>query len=328
MNTVGRVRLNTARDYLGDVLDDREDLTIVSRAYDRWREEIDYLVLRHNYRRDLSDKESKEGKIFAVKCAKRGNDVYAKLRIHKKLSGLYDISSLVKSGEIHASFLTLTCDPSHYGGSRILAWNDLSLKWNKFISRIRKTVPCFEGFFRVYEATKNGFPHIHVLLFWSRPKYLDKELLDSSWGAWTWIEKVKNVNNAIGYLIKYLAKGFMDKEHLLTPAILWLLKKRSYGVSGNLFHLIQHMHNSNPMQKTLSGAADLTENFEVIGIYSQEKLQEMAVLQRSHMHIAGWYIILDFSPEESHGRTHDIAMRSNASGRMKNITPEDQPLDI
>lgn len=297
-NLEGKVRLKPAREYFVGELDSLGDLQTLAGVYDQWKQEVDYFALRVRYREKLTDKHPTKSSTWAVKCAKRGNDVYAKLRIEKKLAGLYDIGTLVEEGEVYASFLTLTCDPKVYGWSRTRAWEDLSRKWNRFITWIRKMNPCFLGVFRVYEATERGYPHVHALLFWSFSKWIPQAKLTEQWGAHTWIEKCRDVKGSIGYLVKYLKKGFTDEGHMGTPAMLWLLKKRSYSVSKALLHLIQSMHNSNSRQITLSGDPSEMKHFEALGVYSIERLQKIAAQLGSQVEVTGWYVVLDFDPKE------------------------------
>lgn len=294
-NEVGRVRQKPAQSYFYSYLDRIINFSAPIDVYIKWKNENDYLVLQKQI--DL-----KNGTIeritFGVKCSKRGNNVYID-RLIKRLEGLYDIGKVVGKGKVYASFLTLTCDPSQYGYSKVSAWEDFSKRWNRIISWMRKLYEGFIGFFRVYESTKKGYPHIHAILFFDRKTFLPKKKLDSLWKSWTWIKSCRNVKGSVGYLIKYLEKGFTEKTHMLTPTLLWLFRKQSFGVSKAIFHLIQAtMHNSNLFQITLDGKQAYDIKIIVIGIFSDDELREKS---GGLLKMEGWerYIELDFLPEHS-----------------------------
>lgn len=239
---------------------------------DRWKNETDYLVLlkQTNLPSGLTiDKE-----VIAVKCSKRGNDVYVR-RILDRLEGLENIEKLSTKGEVYGLFLTLTTDPSKYELSKIEAWEDISEKWNRLNSWIRKKYDSFIGFFRVYESTKKGYPHIHAILFFDRKVFIPQDKLQRLWKAFVWIKPCRNVKGSINYLVKYLHKGFTERSHAITPSMLWVFHKQSFGVSNAIFHLIQAtMHNSNFIQMNLFGEVAYDIEIIVIGIFSDYELRE------------------------------------------------------
>ena len=303
----GKIRQKLARAILEGELE-RENFEELKTTYDKWRNEIEYLVLSESSKKDLRDIFLVRRRIFGVKCSKRGNDIYIKKRILKRLRPLLEVESLLKEGEIHALFLTLTCDPSKYNG-RGDAWRDFGVRWNRLISWIRRKrqdnyydySKRYIGFFRVFESTKKGYPHIHAILFFKNNVFIPNTKINEIWGAYTWVEKVRNVKGAIKYLIKYLEKSFIEKDHLLTPSILWMFGLRSFGVSSSLFYLIQHLlHNSNRKQKTLTFEnADITR-IHYHGIYTGDELIKEAreINSLVQYRVGRWYISLDFYPTE------------------------------
>jgi len=301
-----RVRQKLTQEYYKGKLNEIEGFESIIGLYNRWRGEKDYVVLQ---RSELVPGELvSRKKVIALKAAKRGNNVYIR-RLRGRLQGLKDISQLAGRGKVYGYFVTLTCDYSQYKG-RVEAWEDVSLKWNRLISwikRERKKKPprlskVYLGFFRVYEATKKGYPHIHAILFFSKKVFIPQSMLNERWGAYTWIERCWSVKKALGYLGKYLQKSFIDGEHVMTPTLLWLFGMQSFGVSSQLFHLIRYMHNSNRfgVQMSLMGGMAYEVSFELIGIFSDIELisQSGGELRLSEK---DYRIELDFVPYREEG---------------------------
>ncbi len=127
-------------------------------------------------------------------------------------------------------------------------------------------------------------------------------MIAERWGAHTKTKKVRSVVGSINYLIKYLAKSFMEERYMLTPAMLWINNMRSYGLSKNLIDLIQgSMHISNgdsqKISTTLQGEESEWGGFKLIGIFSREALHRQAIERGSQVEVRGWAIELDFMPE-------------------------------
>jgi len=301
-----RVRLRLTQEYYKGRLNDLEDISNIVGLYDRWRGEKDYIVLQ---RSELVPGELVPRRnVFATKAAKRGNDVYIR-RLRGRLQGLRDISQLAGRGKVYGYFVTLTCDYSQYEG-RVEAWEDVSLKWNRLISwikRERKKKPprlskVYLGFFRVYEATKKGYPHIHAILFFSKKVFIPQSMLNERWGAYTWIEKCWSVKKALGYLGKYLGKSFTEREHVMTPTLLWLFGMQSFGVSSQLFDLIRYMRNSNifGVQMSLMGGMAYEVSYEFIGIFTDDELIRQSG-GRLRLSSDDYRIDLDFVPSREEG---------------------------
>lgn len=294
--------------------DQTNNFTPLMEIYDEWRNEIDYLVLTEKRQAKIRDRFFLDKRIFAVKCAKRGNDVYINLRIKKRLRHLFKIAQIIKEKKVYALFLTLTCNVRQYKG-RVEAWQDMSSKWNRFISWLRrerkekepKVSNQYIGFFRVFEAFKDpkglghGYPHIHAILFFKKKTFLSKKMLDEQWGAWTWIKHCRSVKGSIGYLLKYLEKSFKEESHFLTPSILWLFGLRSFGVSKKIFTFIQvYLHNSNVYQISLKNEKVNDSYYIFEGIYSIEELMIEAIERESivRFRLGKWFVSLDFIPRE------------------------------
>jgi hypothetical protein len=193
-----------------------------------------------------------------VKCRKRGNDVYKKWVWGK----LHDMRYL----DCPASFITLTCNPKIWGCSRYEIWKYYPKHFNRFMSFIKKRLgEDYIGFFRVWEATKRGYPHIHVIVFMKRFHFLPKRELERQWGAYVDIRRCRSTVKAVMYLVKYLLKSLDERN--LTIQILWFLKMRSFGVSRSLLDLIHVKHNSNQiLQKCLDGPPFPIYSYYFLGV--------------------------------------------------------------
>jgi hypothetical protein len=107
--------------------------------------------------------------VFAIKCSKRGNDVYRN-RVYRRFKQLASLVEQIiffnrKSRRINqktrAMFVTLTYDTKLCSFDK--AWKNIGDEFNRFMSFIRKNfgkVACC----RVFEAYENGYPHIHCIL--------------------------------------------------------------------------------------------------------------------------------------------------------------------
>lgn len=106
------------------------------------------------------------------------------------------------------TFLTLTVNPERYA-ARIDAFKAASLAIPTLIKRLRRRFPRSEvEYVLVWENTKAGWPHAHMLL---RCPFVPKTYLSRAWyqltGAYIVdIQRVKSLRQVAGYLGKYLAK--------------------------------------------------------------------------------------------------------------------------
>jgi hypothetical protein len=217
-----------------------------------------------------------------LKCRKRGNDVYNRWVWGR----LHDLRYL----EYPSVFITLTCNPKIWNCNKYDIWLFYPKLFNRFMSFVKKKLGSdYVGFFRVWEATKKGYPHIHLIIFTKRRRYLSRKQLEQWWGAFVWIERVRHTVKAVMYLVKYLLKS-LDEQNL-TVQILWFLKMRSFGVSKSLFYLIQYKHNSNLIiQMRLDGPSFPVYTFRFLGVvwlgwgknesvYIMDRLPDLVLLQ-------------------------------------------------
>ena len=107
--------------------------------------------------------------VFAVKCAKRGNDVY-RFRVYRRFKGLSaQTQNLLFFNpkdrgvkKTRALFVTLTYDTKLCSFQD--AWRNIGVEFNRFMAYIRKQFGKIATC-RVFESFENGYPHIHCILF-------------------------------------------------------------------------------------------------------------------------------------------------------------------
>jgi hypothetical protein len=106
------------------------------------------------------------------------------------------------------TFITLSSNPNWLSSPEERAAN-LVKAWRTIRRRACKkygyrSIP----FLAVFEATKRGEPHLHIL---ARCRWIDQKWLSDQWtqetGAWNvWVERVTTDDHAHGYCAKYLGK--------------------------------------------------------------------------------------------------------------------------
>ena len=221
-----------------------------------------------------------ESEVFAVKCSKRGNDVYR----HRVYSRFKDLASLAektvffnpkdrnRDKKTRALFVTLTYDTNLCPFDE--AWKNIGVEFNRFMSYVRKKfgkVSCC----RVFEAFSNGHPHIHCVLLFEEKEFKvfrdkkgqfrikEKCAIAAWWHSHTDVKAMGSLGWGFAYLKQYLLKSIdaenKDSKALKTLALGWLFNKRAFSVSGKfrqmLIDLIKTKHNSNhkTQQTTLTG---------------------------------------------------------------------------
>lgn len=106
-------------------------------------------------------------------------------------------------------FVTLTVNPS-WGDSPEMRARMLVEGWRTFVTKGKPwhgydQIP----YFVVFEATKRGEPHLHILC---RVPWIDQPLLSAFMAFWmdapiVWIDKVTSRRNASRYVSKYIGKA-------------------------------------------------------------------------------------------------------------------------
>lgn len=252
-----------------------------------------------------------KNEVFAVKCAKRGNDVY-KSRVKKRFTGLvsrtqdlvfFNPKDRTLQKQTSALWVTLTYDTKLCSYQE--AWKQIGIEFNAFMSHIRRNfgkVSCC----RVFESFENGYPHIHCILLFEEYRFgafrdskgqfrvKEKDTISEGWHSNVDVKAMSSLAGGFSYLKKYLLKGIdlerADSKGLKTLALCWVFRKRAFAVSGQfrqaLNDLIKDLHNSNKptLQTTLLGEIIQSTPYVLLGFVKGTDLNIEADL---------WFTILD-----------------------------------
>lgn len=286
-----RPRLGLAREYF---LGERglDDLSELSRWFDGWVDRTEFLLLKKI--------EGAEKSYVAVKCSKRGNDVYQS-RVEMRLRRLESFARTERSKGRNQVSNVLAVTLTWAGATSVReAWERITPEWNRWITGIRRRFGRVVAF-RVLESTQRGYPHIHALLFFreftfscfrhvsasGRVSYRTqaKSYFERGWDSFVDVEVATSTQHMIGYFKKYMTKGHgkSGQEEIngqtvnldtLTLALNWLFRKRSFAVSKELAtvlsDLIASLRNSN-------GQTDLAGQFirvwKAIGVFFPGELK-------------------------------------------------------
>ena len=268
----GKLRLKPAQRYFNE---NDNYFPLLPQLYDAWRNESEYLVFKHSF----------EGKTsyIALKCSKRGNDVYnARIKrrfgfFNKNIPDLKFFSTnpdaFKTDKKIKSKLLWVTLTWNTRLFSIRNAWKrEISQEWNRFITALRRRYGKIEVL-RSWEATDRGYPHIHAVLWFQDPKkgeftvfphYSEKEgrlqfriqekgEFESLWHSFVDVEAISSMKKMANYVLKYQLKVNEGKEDQgsgsNTLAFMWLFRKRSYACSRELqrkfLDSIEVLHNSN-----------------------------------------------------------------------------------
>ena len=164
----GRIRLLPAQRYF----ENQDDYGLLPDLFDAWRNHDEYMLFKH--------RTDEKTEILALKCAKRGNDVYnsriwRRFRLfrknmpNQKFFSLADLA-LDKKATTSMLWVTLTWNPRRSRSVRSAWKTDLGKDWNRAISAIRRRYGKVDVI-RAWEKTRNGFPHIHGILWFEKAKF-------------------------------------------------------------------------------------------------------------------------------------------------------------
>jgi hypothetical protein len=263
-------------------------------VYTAWVQQDEYLVLANPEKR----------KFLAVKCSKRGNDVY-NWRIENRFKELDALASVVGNDKIfdihdenpqtNVLFVTFTYDTKRCNEAQ--AWENIGIEFNRAVSHIKRKFPNGLSILRAWEGFENGYPHIHALLIFHEDKFdvfehwvsdnkseyriKQKHEFDESWHSWIDVKAVSSVGGAIRYITKYLRKthGFNPKYNL-TQAQMWIHEKQSFSMSDDFVSSLRlvsgSLHNSNKKlsQTDLFGNV-IDEKWLLVGIFSKAEIDSL-----------------------------------------------------
>jgi len=225
------------------------------------------------------------------------------LRVGKRLrflhglknSTLFDPHSSMKHSNV--LFVTLTYDVKRSGIRK--AWEAIGDDFNTRIRNLRKKFGSL-SYLRCWEASRRGYPHIHVLMifhdysfkvafrqlkntrFGFRQVYRihEKEEFERSWHSFVDVQAIRKMGEGIAYVTKYMTKSKSSLQ-TLTLALCWLFKKRSFAISGDFYcsytDMIKEQNQSMIVQTDLTGGIiSLHVSWVKIGekgeLYSAKKL--------------------------------------------------------
>jgi hypothetical protein len=231
------------------------DIQDVVRKYESWVLEVMYMIMAHEREAWLSD--AGECEYIAVKCSKRGNDVYIH-RVDSRLSGIGrnvpDIQhNFYENPFTSMLFVTLTYDTKLCSFAE--AWKRIGVEFNRYRANLRKKYGKF-SVMRTWESYENGHPHVHAILIFEEKRFrvfpayepnrkgelklvwriCEKEEFEPYWHSWQDIKAVYNVRGGLNYLKKYILKcaeySHDDKKGKQTLAMCWVFRKKAFYVSG------------------------------------------------------------------------------------------------
>ena len=235
----------------------------------------------------MRNKGEVEKETIAFKCAKRGNDVYW-WRVGKRLKFLHNLKDRTlfdPHGNVKLSnilFVTLTCDTKQFMIQE--AWETIGLDFNNWIRNLRKKYGRI-SYLRCWEPSKRGYPHVHILMIVHDYKFkiteirrkhriLEYKEFRKSWHSYVDVQAIRRFRVGLRYVTKYLTKTKnVSETQVLTLALCWLFRKRSFAVSGDfhqiLYAIIETKHRL--IQTDLFGhEVELKVVWVFIGIFSAE----------------------------------------------------------
>jgi hypothetical protein len=229
----GKPRLHVARKILLDETNLQkiglesfaEALELGESLFSSWRDFSEFILLRKT---DLQEEKSDE--FLAVKCSKRGNDVYAR-RIKMRLSWLnreipnkhffkmgdFDTKKVVTTSLL---WITLTWDTKRC--SLVNAWEShIGRDFNKFMAALRSKFGRV-SYFRVWEAYESGYPHIHVIVYFHDKNFQvlphvgpnegityripEVKSVSSLWHSFVDVQAISSLRNVFTYIKKHQEK--------------------------------------------------------------------------------------------------------------------------
>jgi hypothetical protein len=259
VNEKGDPRLSEARNFFLPLT--AEKISTLIEVYEYWREYNEYLLL-------LGENNSTGEKLrLAVKCSKRGNDVYAK-RLEMRLNFLNNLKNVkffdnvdfdkTAYAEANLFWITLTWDAKLC--SLHEAWLNSYRELHRFKANLENKYGKIEWlvFIQPFPDVKGeayGYPHFHIVM-WFRDstfhafphlekdkkgvmalKYRVSEKRDieiaSKWHSFIDIQALSSIKGAVGYVKKY-AKSVCygeSKKASLTCAMAWLYRKKSFSLT-------------------------------------------------------------------------------------------------
>jgi hypothetical protein len=298
LNDKGKPRLNRAIGYFRDNKNDE----LLMEFYGFWRDFHEYIVLRRSH---VDPKTySLNWEYLALKCSKRGNDVHSR-RVRNRLDWLKKVENIefFNANDFHVNkkvitsllWVTLTYDTSRC--SRMDAWLNIGVEFSRFMHLLRKKHGRISAL-RVWESFENGYPHVHVCLFFHESRFSvfphlsmregrfsfrihRKAEIAELWHSHVDVEAISSMKKLGSYVRKYQMKVYEgnNPKSLKTMAFCWIFRKRSFALSGSfreaLHDLICCLRNwaMKMVQSDLFGNTLDEGVWEFVGVFSGKALR-------------------------------------------------------
>ena len=310
--------------------------------YKKWREQKEYFVLREWKNGTL-------GKPKAFKCSKRGNDVY-RWRINQRFKEIDELAEFYGDSKLfdvnradpktNCLFVTFSYDTKLT--DKESAWIKISEEYNRAITALRKKFGKITVL-RVWEAFKNGYPHIHAIMLFEKKKFdvfehwtsnnkstyriKDKSDFENTWHSFVDVMAVDSVKGALRYISKYLRKVHSEgSKHEFTLANMWIHRKQSFAVSGAFYEQLKtirldmcDLHNSNRItyQTDLEGQK-IKRNFVFVGIFTLDEIRRTnPSIPRDSKE---WVLRLKNLPEKKSRSDEDVRIQRELRDANKGIS--------
>jgi hypothetical protein len=280
----GVLRLAPARRFFLPLT--QEKLPLLMEVYEAWRDYHEYMVLAG------SNRETGEKAFVAVKCSKRGNDIYAR-RMKERLDFLEQLSDVeffdnvdfTKQAYARSNLLwvTLTWDSNFCSLDE--AWRMSYYYLHKFKANLENRFGKVEWLvfpqpFPDREGKAFGYPHFHILLLFKEASFnafphmeLDEDgktvmrfrvrekreiEVQGKWHSFVDVQAISSPRKAAAYCKRYAMNecyGSGEKA-TLTCAVNWLYRKQGYSLTHHFREDLHEFIVSMQLRKTVQVGLD------------------------------------------------------------------------
>ena len=282
VNDYGVPRLTRAREEFLPLT--QEKIPFLLECFKYWRNYHEYMLLKSE------NVETGEKLYLAVKCSKRGNDVFAR-RLEDKLEFFGQFNNekffvpndLLSNKPIKTRLLWVTLTYDSKRCSLHQAWENVMKEFNKWITRLRQKygkidVLRFIQPFPDPNGPAFGYPHLHAILLFeeasfhvlkiprsddvSRYRIKEKHELEAvgKWHSFIDVQALDSLRTAIDYCKKYAQSACCgdSPKALLTSAICWLYRKQTYSLSSNFKQALNDLIRTMQISKSRYGYSQST----------------------------------------------------------------------
>ena len=293
----------------------------VTEAYEEWFKQIFYILL-YRFNRTTGKYE-----YAYFRGKKRGDPKYSyvicrKFEALKKVGKNLVFFSQKTRGLVKGSALLITLEYNANKIRRSDAWQNVGVDYNRFLTRLKHKYGKI-SIIRVWESHESGYPHIHSLIvfhnhtfdgkrMWSKRKHrfvnrVYGETFQSLKKGWEhgFIDfgLVDSYQGGVSYLSKYLRKSTSYAEAgskgIKTLSLCWMLSKRSFAHSGDLFHdeIVIHTNSTNNSEEESSEIRKVFIGMDLLNkklYHVVEKWKFFGFSKRDGVLIGGcWFGFLD-----------------------------------